>query len=210
MPAPFAPPTFYELGGAIDDIAPSTITTYEAGYIYKGNDNELGLTLFHSGIKDPITFRTEGYDNGGDVSLHGAELEWMHRFNRRARLNSNLSWLQSEDRDAADQPLGGSSDWLANVSLDLKPAPDSRVNIRYRYVGEVHREVNDSREALSDYSTLDLTFSQLDLFKQGLSLRLGVKNLLDQEVTYPAPADTYPQDRPRPGRLWWAGLSYQF
>jgi hypothetical protein len=32
--------------------------------------------------------------------------------------------------------------------------------------------------------------------------------MLDEEVRYPAPEGTYPGDRPRPGQLWWAGLSY--
>ncbi|MGM0594710.1 MAG: TonB-dependent receptor plug domain-containing protein [Pseudomonadota bacterium] len=212
----FRPPTFYELAGQVEGetIEPATVDTFEAGYIFKGSDDDIRLTLFYSALDDPITFvddyPRQGFTNVDNARLYGAEAEWEHRFTRRIDLSGNLSLLESKNDDQGGSPLSGSADWLANIGLNIVPTPRTQLNLHYRYVGPVHRAANDTRDKLDAYDTLDLTFNWSQGRSNGYILRLGVKNALDSDVAYPAPTETYPSDHTRPGRLWWAGMKYQF
>jgi iron complex outermembrane receptor protein len=212
----FRPPTFYEIGGALGAIEPSTSRTLELGYIYKGVGNEWRLSLFRTHLKDLIVFHLDpvdwwnsGYINADGARLHGAELEWEYRLGRGFDIAANFSYLQSRD-DNTGEPIAGSSDWLGNLDLSYRPTHDRLFNLHYRYVSETYREPADSRPALNGYTTLDATLSLLDLWRKGVTLRLGVTNLQDADVRYPAPPDSYPGDRPRAGRQWWASVAYAF
>ena len=77
-------------------------------------------------------------------------------------------------------------------------------------VGETYREATDTREKLQGYNTTDLTVSIDDMLARDLSFRIGIKNLLDKQVKYPAPENTYLDDHPRAGSQWWMQLSYKF
>ncbi|MCW8829057.1 MAG: TonB-dependent receptor [Gammaproteobacteria bacterium] len=206
----FRPPTFQEIGGAVDTIDPAKLESYEAGYLFKGIDNDLRLTLFHSTLKKPIAFvetaTTLGYVNTDDSVLYGIEAEWEHRFEYNLDVNGNISYLQTEDNNTGES-VSGSSDWLANLGLNYRPDGSSHINLQYRYTGDIHRSIDDTRSMLDGYSTLDATYNYTPPSKY--SLRIGIKNILDSDVVYPAPMETYPEDRPRQGRLWWAGMSYQ-
>jgi len=209
----FRPPTFYEMAGKVegDTIDPATIDTYESGYTYKGHDNDLKLTLFYSDLQNPITFIDEypvqGYTNVDNTIAYGSEVEWEYRFGLEANLYSNLSYLQTNDK-RNDEPVTGSSDWLANLGINYPLNERSQINLHYRYVGEVHRDSADERSDTDSYSTVDATYNYKPA--HAYTLRFGVKNMFDNDITYPAPADTYPEDRPRPGRYWWGSMSYQF
>lgn len=210
----FRPPTFYEISGALGDIKPSTSRSMELGYIHKGVDSEWRLNLFRSHLKDLIVFHEDpidwwnsGFINADDAHLYGAELEWDQRLHRDFDFATNLSYLQSKDNNTGES-IAGSSDWLANIDFNYHPGSDVLLNLHYRYVGATYREYSDDRPKLEDYATMDATLSLMNLWNNGLTLRLGVTNLQDTAVRYPAPANTYPDDRPRAGRQWWANLTY--
>ncbi len=205
----FRPPTLYEIGGAVDNIKPSTSRSLEAGYIYKGASNEWRLNLLRAHLKELIVFTPVGFVNAHGARLTGVELEWKTRVNKSFDLASNLSYLHSRD-DNTGEPIVGSNNWMGNIDLDYHPDRNLLFNIHYRYVGETYREPIDSRPKLGDYATVDTTLSLMNLWRKGLTFRLGATNLLDADVRYPAPANTYPDDRPRAGRQWWANLGYRF
>jgi iron complex outermembrane receptor protein len=212
----FRPPTFFEIGGAIGEIRPSTSRTLEFGYIYKGEDNDWRLNLFRTNLKDLIVFHLDpddwqnsGFINADGARLYGAELEWEYRLSSAFDIAPSISYLHSRD-DNTGQPIAGSSDWLGNLDLNYRPTSHHLFNLHYRYVGNAYRDPEDVRPVLNGYSTLDATLSLLELWSKGLTLRFGITNLQDAEVRYPAPIDSYPDDRPRAGRQWWATVAYQF
>ena len=98
---------------------------------------------------------------------------------------------------------------LGNLRLLWRPRRDLTLNLRYRYVGRRGREPTDPRADLPGYDRIDLTATAFRLLKD-LTLRAGVRNLLDADVRYPAPAGTYPEDYPAPGRQWWLQMEYHF
>ncbi len=217
----FRPPTFYELEypgtGAID---PSSIETFEVGYIFKRPTLEARLGLFHSNLSDPITFdelTAGGFLNAPDARLRGFEAEYRQSFGTGFKLDANLSYVDAEFTATGDR-LPGGADWLANLGLLWQPLPRWTLALQLQYVGERDRSVLEHREPLDAQTTADLTLSYRTS-APGPYLTLGVKNLGDADVRYPEQLTTgfqgeaylaYPDDYPRPGRHWWLSVGYEF
>jgi outer membrane receptor for ferrienterochelin and colicin len=48
------------------------------------------------------------------------------------------------------------------------------------------------------------------IFGSGAEVRLGIRNIFDQDIVAPAAAGTYPDDYQRPGREFWGGIGHDF
>ncbi|MCU7960539.1 MAG: TonB-dependent receptor [gamma proteobacterium symbiont of Bathyaustriella thionipta] len=207
----FRPPTFGELYstlGGSTDIKPETQRSLELSYIYRIPDSVLRFTLFHTQMEDMIEEPAIGiFRNAGDATLQGAEFEWDLQLNRQWKVDGNLSYSDTES-DESHQQLEGSINWLANVGLMYQPQHDWAFSAQYRYVGERNREASDTRSDLSGQHTIDLSANLFNAGMRGLTLRAGVRNLLDEDLVEPAPANTYADDFPRPGRSVWGQISY--
>jgi iron complex outermembrane receptor protein len=204
----FRPPTFYELGGAAGSVEPSTVDTYELSYISKHADAVSRVTGYYSRMEKVINFVGAGY-NSGDTTLRGIELEYDRQLARRLRFDGNLSLMKAYDNVTGTE-MPNAAKRLANLALTYTPTTNLLLNTQFRYVGSRERETGDTREELTAYQTVDLTLSMLNVSVRGLTLRGGVRNLFDESIRYPAPPDTYPDDYPRPGRYWWAGIQYNY
>ena len=84
------------------------------------------------------------------------------------------------------------------------------------WVGKQKRAATDSRPALDDYTTVDVTLRKRDVL-QNLSLALSVRNLTDTDVREPSPGPgptlpvpAIPDDFPMAGRSLWVEGQYQF
>ena len=213
----FRPPTFFELFGQNNsilvgnpNIRPVIIDTFEAGYIYK-TERIVGRATFFYSILDRLILAPAGqFQNSGGATQLGMELEWEQEITSSFKLNSNLTWVQTEDRDTGED-VEGSAHILANVGINYRPVQDLMFNVQYRYVGPRHRDPSDSREDLGGYNNVDLTANWYKLLGyKGWTLRGGIRNLFDEDIRYAAPANTYPQDYPRPGIHFWGQLSFEF
>ena len=223
----FRPPTFVEMY-AFDnpfesgnpDLEPETNDTYEIGYIYKAIHTACRVTLFHSVLRDVIVVDKTLHNNSGEGRLTGVELELERQIGNCLKLDANLSYVHTKDRDSSEQVGALAAEWLANAGVIYQPLSNLTFALQYRYVGERGREAQDPRNDLDDYHTVDLTGTLCNLWLKGLTLKAGVKNLFDEDVRYPAlldpydisenPSLTYPEDLPRPGRRYWMGLTYEF
>ena len=216
----FRPPTFLEICGLGQQfignpgIDPETIRTYEVGYIYKHAHTDGRITLFYSELEDLIVEKIADprtgigrYENIGNAELMGIELELERQVARNFDLNASLSYVTTEDKDTGEE-IVGSANWIGNSGVIFRPWKDFSTTVQYRYVGKQHRSVTDTRDKLDDYDTVDITLNAFNLFRDGLTLRCGVKNLFDEDVVFPAPEQTYPDDYPRPDRVWWVQFSY--
>jgi len=212
----FRPPTFlemYTLNNPVlvgnPDIKPETVDTYEIGYVYRDQRTVGRITLFHSDLDDMIVFKDGAYSNSGGARLNGVELELKQQLSSSLKLDANLSYTDTQDLDTGQQ-IAGVPNWLGNIGLLYEPYRDVMLNLQYRYVGERNRNPADSRGDLDAYHTMNVTGTLFNLGTPGLTLRASVKNLFDEDVHYPAPIDTYPEDYPRPGREWWMGVTYDY
>lgn len=201
------------------------IETYEFGYIYKNADTDGRITFFHSEIKDLQTYDWSGYGFGTNTvesaSIKGVELEFERQLTNTLKLNSNLSyvdteysnpntWLSISRVDGLE--IRGSANWLGNLGLIYTPWKDISMAADYHYVGKRHRWYDDySRDKLDAYGTVDVTLNIRNFFRDNLTFRAGVKNLFNADVVYPSfHEDLYKDDLPRAGRNGWVQLSYIF
>jgi iron complex outermembrane receptor protein len=213
----FRPPTFIEMFSQNNsvvngnpNIRPATIDTYEVGYIYKADRTVIRTTLYYSELDDLIVNQGGTFLNSGGATQMGLEMEWEQEITSQFKLNSNITLQDTEDR-ATNDPIEGSAQLLANVGVNYRPIQDLMFNVQYRYVGHRHRAAGDTREDLGGYDNVDFTANWFQPFGgQGWTLRGGIRNLFDEDIRYAAPANTYPDDYPRPGISFWTQMSYEF
>lgn len=230
------PPTFTELysrGNSVVagnmELDPEQIKSYEFGYIFRKTGTTGRATLFYSMLEDNIEYpqyantigeNAEGirYFNASDtITAQGFELELSHDIIETLRLTATLSFADTEDVEG--EPLTGSTDWIGTAGLLYRPLKDYSLALKHRYVGEIYRAPDDNREDLDATNTVDISGNVFNLFKKGVTFRVGVRNIFDEDITDPAPvikddageiAYMYREDYPRAGREWWAQLSYDF
>jgi iron complex outermembrane receptor protein len=220
----FRPATLLEL---TSDEAPDPahIHTYELEYIYKGVRWEHRLTAFHSKLDDLVIFVDSPDDQNfgnGDATAWGAEWEQRYRLSARLALDGNVSYLETHD-ETSDRPFPGAPHWLANLGATYLYPRGVTWGIQLHHVGDMTRERADPRGKLAGYTTVDLTATLSRLELRGATWSIGIKNLFDADVRYPAglnyeeqtpdmpyPPATYPEDYPRAGREWWTRVTYEF
>ena len=214
----FRPPTFLEMFGQNNiriignpDIKPEKLTSHELGYIYNDGKTIFRLTAFHIDVEDLIQALNGSpgtYSNQHPPPWVGGEAQLEMRVHRLLEVDANVSYLDTT-ADATDIQAGIAR-VLGNVGLVLHPREGWNIGLQYRHVGERLRSSSDTRDPLKGYDVIDLTFNMEHIHDRGLTVRVGVNNLFDETVRYAAPAGTYPEDYPRPGRAAWVQWAYQF
>jgi iron complex outermembrane receptor protein len=111
----FRPPTFFELEYARSrGIEPSTIETFEAGYIFKRPTLQARLVLFLSNLSDPITFDELapcGFSDTPDVRLEGIDAEYRQNLGPGLKLDADISYIDARFRSSGEK-LPGAAAWL--------------------------------------------------------------------------------------------------
>jgi outer membrane receptor for ferrienterochelin and colicins len=223
----FRPPAFTQLYAknnpilsGNEDLESETIDTIELGYIYRSQQFVGRTTLFYSRLKDfIIPDRNAGiYVNSDETTVHsGVEISLEQRLGDSLKLDATLSYVDIDELQVGSPTTV--ANWLGNIGMLYELSPDLVFNLQGRYVGERIREPQDTRDQVDDYFALDATGTIYNLWISGLTLRAGVKNIFDASFHDPSWTlpdasgtylPTYADDYPRPGRSWWAGVSYKF
>ncbi len=219
----FRPPNFVELYNRTEilqgnpDILPETVQTSELAYIFKTSECRLGLTLFDSKLDDlvarELVFTPFGtltlLNNSGGADVRGLELEFDRQLSPKWRVDANAAFLATEDRVSGDD-LPGAADTLANLSWIYQPSDSFVITLQTQHIGDRHREAFDPRDDLDAQTVHHLTATFLNLAGKDLTLRVGARNLGDEDTFDPAPAFTYPGDYPREGSSFWLRLEKSF
>ncbi len=206
----FRPPSLIESNGSVkSSIDAETNDTIEFGHIYNDAGLVLRNTLYYSRLQNLIMFQDTppyGYINGDSYSLRGYELEIEKAIARRWQLVGSLS-LQ----DYVGKSLPGAAPWMIKLGAGYELGDLTTLHLQLNSIARRERADGDPREDFEQTNRLDLSMLSRSLFDVGgLDFRLGVNNLLDQELKHPAPADTYPDDYPySSGATLWLQLSYQ-
>lgn len=228
----FRPPTFLETSTKNNpivtgnpNIVSETIENYELGYIYNDGISVGRTTLFYGNLHDLIVVDSSSspstYTNKGEVHIVGAELEYAHKFGRKLKLDGNVTLQKTED-ESDKEAIADVANVLGNFGVMYQFNRQYSIAGQCRYVGQRKRAVNDARDDLEGYKTVDVTVTLKHLFKNSelanATFHGGVKNLFDADVVSPAPLvnfggsviPSYPQDYPRPGREYWLQMDAQF
>jgi iron complex outermembrane receptor protein len=214
----FRPPSFNELYtmnnpvvNGNDSLKGETIATSELSHIYKTGEHSLRSTLFYSQFENLIykNITSKKYENSGEGWHQGIELELERKINSSWKVDGNLSWIETHDKDN-NHDLEGAPEWLSNLNLTWQPHSGHTLTAHLRHVGDRKRSASDSRSELDDFQTVDISGNWKRIFSSEVSLRAGIRNLLDADIRYPAAPSTYSNDYPQQGRSWWLRLSQNF
>jgi iron complex outermembrane receptor protein len=211
----FRAPTFWELyrtGSANENLDFEVIKTLEFSYIYRRPRQVARLTLYHSKIDNGLLSAGAGlpFTNGVDISTQGVELEWEQQLSNTFRWQANLSYVDTRDtrwnQPAGEEESPGIAAWLGNLAGIWQPLPKLTATGRLLYVGERHA----AGGSVAGYEIVDFTLSRTDLFRPGLSLRCGVKNIFDHALVYTTQRPIGLSRDEYPGRTWWLQATYDF
>jgi iron complex outermembrane receptor protein len=202
----FRPPTFFELyEPPPPNVRPrfpfEVNATSELHYVYRGASNVARATLYRTTLSDIIR-------PGGVVQppahASGVELEYDRELAASWKLDANVSYVQTRDPRAGSTPRENqvSAPLLSNLSIFYRPLPALVVTTRWNHVGAPAQG--------RGYDLVHLTVSREDLFRRGLTLRAGVRNALDSDVTsYLQRPTGEVTETVFPGRSVWAQLSWR-
>ncbi|MEE8379925.1 MAG: TonB-dependent receptor, partial [Gammaproteobacteria bacterium] len=222
----FRPPNFVETATKNNPVVSGNpgiesehMTTYELAYIFNNEVNKFRSTLFYSDLHDLIVVDAAAntYVNQGEAHTQGLELEYIRNFGRKIKLDASVAYMHPWN-EATGEVIADVAMLTGNVGVMYHPEKNYSISAQYRYVGERSREAIDTRSDLEGYQVVDVTVSSSNVVIGGFTLRAGVRNLFDEEITYPAPMvsfagpllPAYEDDYPRPGREYWLQADVRF
>ncbi|MCP4387998.1 MAG: TonB-dependent receptor [Gammaproteobacteria bacterium] len=206
----FKPPSLIEAGGSIEPSIEAEINdTLEFGHIFSNTNLVLRNTIYFSRLDNPILFQDFapfGYYNSEASNLRGYEFEIEKQFGNDWNINSSLS-LQ----DYTDDELPGAAPWMIKLGVEYVILPLTALHLQLNSIARRERADNDPRSDFPQSNQVDISLRSQNMFGiSGLDFRVGIDNLLDEELAHPAPADTYPDDYPySDGAMLWAQFVYR-
>ncbi len=223
----FRPPTFLELytqNNLIvtgnEDLESERIDTLEAGYVYNNGASIFRSTFFYFIAHDLITIDTvsKQYENEGEITSTGFELELQHQLSRSVKIDATITKFYTEN-DQTNDDVTGVAELVSNFGFLFQPWPDYAFGVQFKAIGDRSREPGDSRPDLDGYTVIDVTANMFNLGVRNLNLRAGIKNIFDNDIVYPAPMASLPggavvpgylNDYPQTGREIFLQLDYLF
>ncbi|MES9940086.1 MAG: TonB-dependent receptor [Candidatus Thiodiazotropha sp. 6PLUC2] len=189
------------------DLDPETLDTLELVFDYRPTvDLRLAANLYAYNIKGLIEFlpddgeTTSTSQNARDQKGKGVELEGDWQITETLRLNSNIAWQDSKDKETGER-VPHAPRLQGYFSSDWRPVPDWSVNAQWFWVGQRERDKGDPRDNVDDYSIVNLTLRRQQLFEH-FDVSLAVRNLFDEDVREPS-TTAIPDDYPMKGREIW-------
>ena len=194
------------------DLDPEIIHTYEAAFFYRFAPAFKGsITCFHSKIEDLIKNTAKTYENIGDVTVDGIELEFDGRINNKFAFYLNYTLQESED-DETNRALPDVARQKGNIGGNLELSRYLTLNANLYVCGNKKRAQGDPRNDVSSYERLDTSLTFHDFFKN-LEVSVSVFNLLDKKYEDPSPDMNLTgaeSDFPREGISGWLTARYKF
>ena len=219
----YRPPTFAELYSpqvgpgrqGNPDLEAETSQTAELGYIYNQPGITARVTVYQANLENMILPGAEAqndrkYHNVGKARQQGLEMEVEKEIGDEWNVMANVSFADTTKQPDGEN-IGDYAKILGNIAVFGNVANNVLLAVRVNHVGEQERTPDDSRqEPLQAYTLVNLSVNWLHVWTHGLTLRAGVNNVADQQYKAPSAKNTFLEDLPRPGRTWWAQVSYEF
>jgi iron complex outermembrane receptor protein len=199
-------------------LRPETNRTWEAAFSWQvRNDWQLGMNVFRYAMKDiiravanppPATGTT--FANTGQQHGSGMELETTWDAGRRLRFTGNYSYQRSID-DTTHQDAGYAPHHQIYARADWRFSDTWLASSQVNWVADRKRAVGDTRPAVPDYTTVDLTL-RTQRGNHEWDFAASIRNLFNADVREPSlyavpvagrpdiPTSSIPNDLPQAGR----------
>jgi iron complex outermembrane receptor protein len=217
----FRPPSFSELYNINNPVAlgnpslkPETNESVELAFTWQAASTvQANLNLFRYQMKDILRFvsNPDGSataQNSGRQHGRGMEVELVWEASPSLRLSGNYAQQRSID-EATSQDAGNAPHHHVYARADWRFMPHWILDTQFNYIAGRKREPSDTRPAIADYHTVDLTLRNR---QQGSDWEFVFKvlNLFDADAREPSPAPgLIPNDLPLAPREWRFELHYK-
>ncbi|MBI5920235.1 MAG: TonB-dependent receptor [Betaproteobacteria bacterium] len=207
-------------------LKPESIRTLEAAFSWQARkDAQINLSFFRYDMKDTIrampnavagtgsTFANTGKQNG-----RGAELELVWDLSRTVRFSGSYSNQKTID-EATNTDAGYAPHHHVYARADWRFAGNWLLSPQLNWVAERKRAVGDTRPAVPDYTSADLTL-RAERGKGQWSFAASIRNLFNATAREPTlyaaavpgrpdiPTSLIPYDLPLPGRSFYLQAAY--
>lgn len=191
------------------NVKPETIATDELAIAWQPTgDLETKLNFFHYRMRNIIRSLAGRYQNSGDQTGRGLELEATWDVAHNLRLNGNYSLQHSTD-SATGQDAGMAPHRRLFARADWQFASFWQLGTTVNHVAGRMREPGDTRALIPDYTTVDLTLRR-EKFAGNWDARAAVTNLFDRKAWEPTFMSVgMPSDLPLPGRAFYIQLQHK-
>lgn len=210
----FRPPAFAELYNINNPVAlgnpnlkPETIESVELAFAWQpASSVQANLNLFRYRMKDILRFvqnpdASFTAQNSGQQRGQGLEAELVWEASRSLRLSGNYALQRSTD-EATGLDAGNAPRHHVYARADWRFMPGWTLNAQVNHVADRRREPSDTRPAISDYSTVDLTLRK-QKWKNDWDFAFTARNLFNADAREPSPAPgLIPNDLPLTPREW--------
>jgi outer membrane receptor for ferrienterochelin and colicins len=217
----FRPPSFAELYNINNPVAlgnpnlkPETNESVELAFAWQAASTlQANLNLFRYQMKDILRFvqnpdTSYTAQNAGRQHGQGFEVELVWDAKPNLRLSGNYAQQDSVD-EATHQDAGNAPERHVYARADWRFMPNWTWNTQFNYVADRKREPLDTRPAIADYHTVDVTLRNQ---KRNSDWDFAVKvlNLFNADAREPSPSPgLIPNDLPLARREWRVELSHQ-
>ncbi|MCR4298770.1 MAG: TonB-dependent receptor [Gallionella sp.] len=217
----FRPPSFSELyiinnpvGLGNPNLRPETNESMELAFAWQATGAlQANLNLFRYQMKDILRFvpnpdNTITAQNAGRQHGQGMEVELVWEAGPSLRLSGNYAQQRSID-EATNQDAGNAPRHHVYARADWRLMPRWTLDTQLNYVAGRQREPSDTRPAIADYHTVDLTLRNQQQ-NSSWDFAFKVLNLFDADAREPSPAPgLIPNDLPLAPREWRFEVSHQ-
>lgn len=171
-------------------IAPESSDSLEIGADWKQGNINLWSTLFHTTVKDLITYklikvsgsrRTYLYDNVDQAKITGLESGIGWAVTSSLKWNTNFTWLNTKD-DSTGKDLAYRPEFSLSSSLDWQIGDGWSSRAMVEYFGE---QLDSSDVTLPSYSLWNASVGKK--IGKNLSVRAGVNNLTNVRLAEKSP-----------------------
>lgn len=218
----FRPPSFSELyiinnpvGLGNPNVKPETNESVEFAFAWQATSTlQASMNLFHYQMKDILRFvlnpssNTFVAQNAGQQHGQGMEVELVWDASANLRMSGNYAQQHSID-EASNQDAGNAPRHHVYARADWRFMPLWTLDTQLNYIADRKREPGDTRPAIADYHTVDLTLRSQKR-SDDWDIAFKVLNLFNADAREPSPAPgLIPNDLPLAPREWRIELNYQ-
>lgn len=190
------------------NIKPETITTDELAFSWQPVDKlQTNLNFFYYRMRNIILPVAAKYQNAGDQTGRGLELEATLDATSSLRLTGNFSLQHSTD-EATNQDAGLAPHRRLFARADWRFVPLWQLGATLNHVSERMREPGDTRARIPDYTTVDLILRR-EKFAGGWDARASLTNLFNRNAWEPTFLSSgIPSDLPLAGRAFYLQIQH--
>jgi outer membrane receptor for ferrienterochelin and colicin len=197
-------------------LRPETIKTLEAAISWQARkDLQANLNVFRYSMADIIRTvpnSTPGtgatFNNTGNQTGNGLELEMVWDANRSMRVMGNYSYQRSID-ETTGQDAGYAPHHHVFSRADWRFSSGWLFSSQINWVADRKRAAGDTRVPVSDYKTVDLTLRS-EHGKANWNFSASIRNMFNADVREPSLAPgAIPNDLPVARRAFWLQATYR-